>query len=151
MKGHKTQMNRIQELIKSVPVYTTESGKEFDGTVFIYRLIDPRNEQIRYIGKTVNPLNRLKQHLGSSKNPHMNMWIDCLIDQNLIPKIDFIERTSTGLSHSRERFWINHYLSMGCDLINIELNIYRKKRRVYEIDLIIEDTRKAIYQLIENQ
>jgi len=40
--------------------------------VYIYTLEDPISEEIRYVGKANNPINRFKNHLNSArdKNTH---------------------------------------------------------------------------------
>jgi hypothetical protein len=45
------------------------------GRVYIYALLDPRDGDIRYIGKTNNPRLRYKQHLKSDKSLEFVMYI----------------------------------------------------------------------------
>lgn len=57
----------------------------------IYTLTDPRDDTIRYVGKTTKaPLERLAQHLGSPTNPAMRVWLTTLGSQGLLPKMDTV-------------------------------------------------------------
>lgn len=62
---------------------------------YIYILIDPRDNQTRYVGKTINPLNRLNQHISECKNikvlHHRAKWIRKLSGLKLLPIIKFIK------------------------------------------------------------
>lgn len=54
---------------------------------FIYELIDPCTELVRYVGKTKNPKKRYKSHLYSSrkKRTHKECWINSLLTKGLKP------------------------------------------------------------------
>lgn len=54
---------------------------------YIYALIDPRDNEIRYIGKTVSPKYRLSGHISESKKytHYRAMWINSLLKENLKP------------------------------------------------------------------
>lgn len=60
---------------------------------YIYALVDPRDNQIRYIGKTINPKRRLLEHLADSKREfnYRAMWIKSLLKENLRPSIKFLK------------------------------------------------------------
>jgi len=76
-------------------------------TVYIYALIDPTNQNLRYIGKTVNPHNRLKQHLSDKDDsPHKVNWINKLQRQGLKPVLSVLEVCTDADWPDRERFWI---------------------------------------------
>ncbi len=52
---------------------------------YIYRLIDPNSEVVRYVGKSIHPKKRMGQHLKSSKSAklrlsHTARWIKKLED-----------------------------------------------------------------------
>lgn len=108
----------FEKIRAETPVYTTPKGRKCDGNEFIYVLIDPRDNAVRYVGKTLRPLNRLREHISSSKNPYMRQWIAELRKEGLSPICKFIERTSVYWNE-RERFWIAHYLSQGANLLNM--------------------------------
>lgn len=57
--------------------------------VYIYALIDPRNNYVRYIGKANNPKERYKNHNNASrdKNTHKRNWINDLRKNSLRPEL----------------------------------------------------------------
>lgn len=86
----------------------------------IYGLADPRDGQLRYVGKTVWTLERrLGRHLSASsrgKN-RKDRWIARLIAKDLRPEIFEIEVVD-GSWVEAERFWIAYFRSIGADLMN---------------------------------
>ena len=72
---------------------------------YIYGLIDPRNDEIRYIGKTINSKTRLSGHITESKDievvNYRVKWIRKLISLGLKPKIIFLRTCS---SHEYEKY-----------------------------------------------
>lgn len=79
---------------------------------YIYALLDPISNKIRYIGCTSQDVNvRLKQHLKDRRKSHKVNWINKLKKKNLIPKIYIIEKVSKSNMFDREVFWINFYRS----------------------------------------
>lgn len=91
---------------------------------FIYALIDPRSNRIRYIGKTYKSLEkRLRQHLKDSysdkeSNQGKRDWILSLKRIQLVPKIKLIEVVPPETNwQEREKFWIAYYGEF-CDLLN---------------------------------
>src|SRR3990167_10915064 len=88
-------------------------------TTYIYGLIDPRTQELRYIGKTYDLSKRLRYHATQrfGKN-HRARWILSLYKIGLCPEIFIIEEISTSLWEDSERFWINYFRSIGADLTN---------------------------------
>ena len=89
--------------------------------VYIYGLIDPRDNIIKYIGKTINIKNRYADHRNrleraSSKR---KSWIQSLRTLNLYPILTIIEECNEETCDERERFWIKHYKDVGNDLKNM--------------------------------
>lgn len=86
----------------------------------IYVLRDPRNNEIRYVGKTVAPLKkRLSSHLHDSKTKksHRGRWIASLTKIDLAPVIEEIEQAGENWAE-RERFWIAFYRTSIPNLTN---------------------------------
>ena len=86
--------------------------------ILIYGLVDPRTNEIRYVGKTTQTLNkRLSQHLCSNKkhNPHKFNWINQLKTLNLKPTIILIETCNDKNWVEREK----HYILTIENLTNI--------------------------------
>ena len=77
--------------------------------VSIYGLVDPRNNLIRYVGKTKQTLNkRLSQHMSDTgiNNTHKFNWIKNLKELNLKPIIILLETCDGDLWVERERYYI---------------------------------------------
>lgn len=62
---------------------------------YIYALLDPRDNEVRYIGKTTNPKNRLSSHITECKREksthYRAKWIKSLLKDNLRPLIKFLK------------------------------------------------------------
>jgi len=86
----------------------------------IYGLIDPRTNQVRYIGKTIQNLRkRLQHHLNENATHHRACWIKGLKSEGLVPNIFEIETVPTGEDWKEyETFWISYFKFIGSDLVN---------------------------------
>jgi len=89
--------------------------------VYIYVLIDPRNNKVKYVGKTVNLQNRFEQHIYwfTGSNPRKENWIKKLIKEGLRPEMLVIEQCDYSNWQEREKFWISFYRQKSTDLTNI--------------------------------
>ena len=89
-------------------------------TIYIYLLIDPISNQIRYVGKTNNIKQRFKNHLNScrDKNTHKRNWLNKLKKQGYKPEIEIIDIVIKDDWKFWEIFWISYYKSIGCNLVN---------------------------------
>lgn len=88
----------------------------------IYALIDPRKENVRYIGMTQERLQtRLYQHLNHlDGNLEKRAWIRELQSIGMTPSIKALEDNLTRTeAQVRETYWIKHYLSTNTSLLNI--------------------------------
>lgn len=74
---------------------------------FIYALKDPRNNEVKYIGKTKNLEQRLKAHLGCRLRSKKTSWIKSLKSLGLEPVMEIVEMTENP--NEREVFWIDFY------------------------------------------
>lgn len=76
---------------------------------YIYALIDPRNECVRYIGKTNNPKYREYQHLHRVDGCHHKVnWIKSLLKENLKPEFFILDL----VDDSEWQFWEGHYIHL---------------------------------------
>lgn len=88
-------------------------------TTFIYVLLDPRTNEIRYVGKADCPDGRLSRHLKEKGRTHRHNWLANLRVVGLIPTMRVIEECPKTEWAEREAFWIAHYRALGCDLVNL--------------------------------
>jgi len=89
--------------------------------IFIYGLVDPLKNQLKYVGKSVNPNNRYRKHLQESwkKQTYKDKWINNLIENHLKPELLIIDI----IDESNWVFWEQHYIGyfkyLGCLLTNL--------------------------------
>ena len=87
----------------------------------IYGMSDPRDGQLRYVGKTVETIDkRLARHMNDAhrlKN-RKDRWLSRLAAKDLRPDIFIIEVVPHGEWVDAERFWIAYYKMIGADLMN---------------------------------
>lgn len=86
---------------------------------YIYSLEDPRNDQIRYIGKADIPENRYKAHLKDNNKSHKVSWIKSLLKQGLQPILNIEDEILKNEFSFWERYYISLYRSWGFDLLNL--------------------------------
>src|SRR6266581_5100170 len=90
----------------------------------VYALIDPRDNTIRYVGITTDPVTRLAQHLDDAwKKSEKGMWLTELKQAGLSPVLIVLETiNATGdaraIARDRERYWIQTLLQSGAPLVN---------------------------------
>lgn len=88
--------------------------------VEIYALLDPRSEEIRYVGKSVNPRKRIRSHSQrKGVNPHKDNWIGTLAEDGLEPKLLILEIVQGDTWEECERWWIRILRECGEPLTNI--------------------------------
>lgn len=88
----------------------------------IYLLVDPRSEQVRYVGKSIHPGKRLKQHVtyAARRNAPINCWVRSLLRADTTPTMMVIEEVPEDKSwEEAERFWIAFFRLAGADLLNL--------------------------------
>lgn len=91
-------------------------------TTFIYTLSDPITGEIRYVGKTNCLRKRLYNHISRARkktsNSHKNNWINKLLNENLKPKIDFLDEVPVEQWEDYEIYWIEQFKQWGFNLLN---------------------------------
>lgn len=85
---------------------------------FIYSLVDPRSNQIRYIGKSNNPKKRLSAHLSEKRRTHKSHWIQSLKKVGLKPILNIVDEVLLKEWEFWEMHYISLYKSWGFDLTN---------------------------------
>lgn len=78
---------------------------------YIYGLVDPRDDKVKYVGKTVELKERFRTHIRECRksNSPKNFWIAHLLLLGLEPELLVIEVCEDSKWKERERFWIAHY------------------------------------------
>lgn len=95
-----------------------------DKPTFIYGLIDPRTQELRYIGKTVLPIaKRLTNHVWNARRGenkrHCLSWIFELLASGGHPEYVIFEEIPIGGDWvEAEQFWIAYFRMLGADLCN---------------------------------
>jgi hypothetical protein len=92
-------------------------------TVTIYSLIDPRDEIIKYIGKTVQKEARYRQHIyqwkrDKGRHNKVNSWIKSLHNHGLKPLFEIIDECPESEWKEYERGYIALLKSCGATLKN---------------------------------
>ena len=94
-------------------------------TMYIYSLSDPVTEEVKYVGKTVDPLNRFWGHIHEAKrrkkgkNEKKAEWIRELLSNGLRPKLNIIEEIPTEIWEEKEIYWIAEFIKKGHNLLNV--------------------------------
>ena len=89
--------------------------------MIIYCLLDPStNNSPKYVGKTSNINQRLKNHLNPAryKNTHKFNWIKKLKRLDLKPIVLVLEKVNISNWKSREKYWIRYFIKKGYKLTN---------------------------------
>lgn len=89
-------------------------------TTTIYFLIDPRTDEIRYVGKTIQDLKtRLQAHMRDTYKCHRVHWLNELKREGLLPRILVVEDIRGAWPwQESERFWIKWAKANGARLTN---------------------------------
>jgi DNA-binding XRE family transcriptional regulator len=86
----------------------------------IYGLKDPRTDEIKYVGKSMQGIKRAKSHLVHSHNPLVNEWINELKMDNYLPDVIILENVLNWTELlDKEKYWIGKLLDEDFDLFNI--------------------------------
>ena len=91
---------------------------------FIYVLIDPRNDEKKYVGMSKDPYKRLAEHIYDIKREKTKKsnWIKKLINLNLKPKLEILIETSELDVEYWESHFIKKFKEEGYILLNYDNN-----------------------------
>ena len=88
-------------------------------TTFIYILIDPETNYVRYVGKSNSPNDRYRVHLTRNNNKsYKTNWIQSLIKKKLKPILCIIDEVNIEEWVFWETYWISQFKSWGFNLTN---------------------------------
>lgn len=78
---------------------------------YIYALIE--GDDIRYIGKSDNPVKRLNEHIkyDYNKKSYKHNWVRKMLKENKEIKLKILEVVPYNIWEEREIYWINKYNS----------------------------------------
>lgn len=88
---------------------------------YIYALIDPRTQVVRYVGKADKPHERLKRHTGYQlkDDTYKSRWLRSLISEGLCPELIILDKVAKADWVAHECKWIAFYrIKSGTDLTN---------------------------------
>ncbi len=88
--------------------------------VYIYGIIDPRTQELKYVGKTIktNLFKRLNEHRVVKSYSDKKKWIESIYNDGLAPDIFIIEESNSENWRNDERFWIDYFTYIGSNLLN---------------------------------
>jgi hypothetical protein len=91
---------------------------------YVYALIDPDTEQVRYVGRSYSPAERLRGHLTNARtNPTSakDEWIAELLAAGKRPIMEVLEEAKRGYDSAgfAERDWMRRLLADGQPLLNV--------------------------------
>lgn len=86
-----------------------------DNEVFIYALCTPIISDVRYVGKSIHPDQRLQEHLKEKGNTRKCRWVHSL---DRAPILKILEAVAEGNWEEAERRQIRLHREAGCDLTN---------------------------------
>jgi len=96
----------------------TDKGRKWH----IYGLVDPRTDEVRYVGWAYNVQKRFREHLTGAKrkiNSHKDAWITQLEYADLIPSCKVFEVGYGDGWGAAEKKWISHFRNKGNKLTNL--------------------------------
>ena len=89
---------------------------------YIYVLRDPRNDEVRYVGFTIDVQKRWRKHISESArgviNTYKARWIRSLLLLDLQPVIEVVDHGIGGDWQSVEKYWILHHRMQSAKLTN---------------------------------
>jgi len=88
--------------------------------IWTYRLRDRYTDEIRYVGQTIDPKKRLKQHCKPSKNRHKWQWIKGHLAKGSVPIMELINKWHNQENANADEIrLIAEYRTLGYPLTNL--------------------------------
>jgi hypothetical protein len=87
--------------------------------VFIYALIDPFTDDVRYVGKSIRPKERLTNHCNEQTRTWRTNWIQSVLARGKRPRLRLLEVLDCDDDwQAAERRWIAGLRAQGANLTN---------------------------------
>lgn len=109
-----------------------------ENLTFIYGLVDPRDNEIRYVGRAADPVERFCSHKYKARKVMNKLrkfggvyyqgptpkqwWIDSLIMMGLEPGLVLLDCCDARYGHRIEQAWIKNLLDAGVYLTNTRVS-----------------------------
>jgi hypothetical protein len=123
---------------KMEPIPVCYIPEVFKNEVYIYALRDPDSQEIRYIGKSLNPWKRLSSHIKDKDKTPKTCWIHKLLNQHKKPILDVLDKVKEEYWKEVECLYIAYYKKLGHPLLNMteggDSPAATNKRAVVRID-----------------
>lgn len=87
--------------------------------VYIYALLCPTTDELRYVGKTVDLTSRYNTHCNDKTNTYRGKWIRSLKMHGHKPVMIVLEQSDSDNWIEAESFYIQYFKSIGCRLTNL--------------------------------
>lgn len=85
-----------------------------DKTTYIYALCEPDTGAVRYIGSSVAPLARLREHMSVVTNPALGEWFSTLKGRGESPDLCIIDEIAPGSEWAGiEKMWVLRGVAAG--------------------------------------
>ncbi len=94
----------------------------------IYGLVDPKSNELRYVGRSSSGLNRPRMHSRPSSlkanRDYCHFWVEALLKNGLTPEILVLEQFESSADvndrlNDAEVFWIAYFRYIGARLTNM--------------------------------
>lgn len=82
-----------------------------DYLTLIYALVDPRDDVVRYVGRTTDPYGRMRAHLGDRdhEGAAKQRWTAALHELGIEPRMVVLQAVEHADAPDAERCWISRY------------------------------------------
>lgn len=87
-------------------------------SVSVYVLCDPRTNEVRYVGETIDTMNRMRGHRSCTANKERTEWVKELEGLGLQPVMKVVSIVQRSECYEEERRVIELHRSQGCLLFN---------------------------------
>lgn len=89
-------------------------------TTSIYGLFCPIDGKLKYVGKSGNPVRRLKDHMLDVRDMPVEklLWVDEMKRKKLKPILEILDEVSVDNWQYWENFYIEYFKSLGIQLLN---------------------------------